>query len=1060
MRFSGLHLHGFGLFHNLRIQDLSPRLTLFLGLNESGKSTLLSFIRAVLYGFPDGRSVENPYPPLAGGRHGGSITLVLEDGQVYTLSRYAGPKGGKAEVYGPQPGGTSLDRLLGPGNKTLFRNVFAFRLEELQSMETLSAEAVGEALFSAGAGVDPGALSKLKAGLDKREGELFRPRGPKTQIHAILTRLSVIAREKSALYGSVAEYDRLRSGAVHLSNQVKALEERRAGLSAGLKETEQWIRIWPEWIGFCVAGERLKELEEVDHFPPDGPSRLDGLKARLTDTRNELDEKEVTRGRLESELSLLKTDPSILEHASSVKALRRDQGRFEAVGQELVALEHERVKGEERLKDVLSRLGPLWDDERIQDFDLSIATREEVRHHREGLRQAEDVLAGKRESLHQALSNRKLAEGVVGNLTEPSVKDPDRLLGMKAACRRLRDLAGKMDALRKQALYLQEHLDELKAEKGMLQAAEAREGGSPGVLPVLVGLGGAVLLALYLGVTGDWRPAWPVGGFVLLSGLLLWLARRANAAREERRAEELRRRGDELDARISAVEEKRTNLAGDTDVLHGEIMVCATGLSLGETPPSEVLERMEQDLEEQLRHLDRWKAAVERLSQAVEREQGAQKEWEEAEALLGEAREAWEGWLKERALNPLLTPDGALETFSLIESARDQLRHVNQFRRKTAALEEESGAYLGLAAEILEARKGSGAEEEEVRAAVARLIQEFEEADQAAQKRVVVVREIEANRLSVERLGKRVSELEGEIRALLAAGGAADEEGFRERAAVYARRMTLKGEMARAEENMRRLPAAQGEMKTVHARLSRTDLHALESERAGAEQELKKTEEMLERLKGEQVRLEEQARRLTDDERIASLREEEEGLAETLAPLAEEWVVVRLAQRLLRMAMARYERDRQPGVIRRAAAYFNQMTLGRYPSLVAPMGENRIEVVSRDNTRKEIDQLSRGTAEELYLSLRFGFIREFSKRSEPLPVVMDEILVNFDPPRARAAATAILDLSRKHQILFFTCHPEIADLFKGLDPEVPVLEISEGKVKRMSNDQWSGERRE
>ncbi|MBN1106812.1 MAG: AAA family ATPase, partial [Deltaproteobacteria bacterium] len=492
MRFSGLHLQGFGLYHDLRIRDLSPRLTLFLGPNESGKSTLLSFIRAVLYGFPDGRSAENPYPPLAGGRHGGSISLVLEDGQVYTLTRYAGTKGGKAEVHGPQSGRASLDSLLGPGNKTLFRNVFAFRLEELQGMETLNAEAVGEALFSAGAGVDPGALSKLRAGLDKKEGELFRPRGPKTQIHSILTRLTVIAREKSTLHGSVAEYDQLRSGAVRLSGQVKGLEGRRVGLLATLKETEQWVRIWPEWIDFCAAGERLKELEEVDHFPPDGPSRLDGLKARLADARNELDEKEVTLGRLESELSLLKNVPSILEHASPIRGLRRDQGRFEAVDQELAALGYERARGEERLKEGLRRLGPLWDEERIQGFDLSIATREEARHHREGIWKAEEVLAGKRESLHQALSGRRLAEGVLGNLTEPTVKDVDLLLRMKSACRRLREFGGKMDALRKEALYLQEHLDELKAEKGALLAVEGGQGGAPGILPLLVGLGGAV----------------------------------------------------------------------------------------------------------------------------------------------------------------------------------------------------------------------------------------------------------------------------------------------------------------------------------------------------------------------------------------------------------------------------------------------------------------------------------------------------------------------------------------------------------------------------------------
>jgi uncharacterized protein YhaN len=102
----------------------------------------------------------------------------------------------------------------------------------------------------------------------------------------------------------------------------------------------------------------------------------------------------------------------------------------------------------------------------------------------------------------------------------------------------------------------------------------------------------------------------------------------------------------------------------------------------------------------------------------------------------------------------------------------------------------------------------------------------------------------------------------------------------------------------------------------------------------------------------------------------------------------------------------------------------------------------------QDNSRKEISELSRGTAEQLYLSLRFGFIREFSKTSESLPIIMDEILVNFDPERVRATANAILELSQEHQVLFFTCHPEMGHLFREIDPHVPILEISEGEMKR------------
>ena len=90
MRLTGFYIDGFGLFHNLKIEGLSPELTVFLGMNESGKSTLLGFLRAVLFGFPDGRSNENLYPPLSGGKHGGNLTLFTDDQHLYVVERYPG----------------------------------------------------------------------------------------------------------------------------------------------------------------------------------------------------------------------------------------------------------------------------------------------------------------------------------------------------------------------------------------------------------------------------------------------------------------------------------------------------------------------------------------------------------------------------------------------------------------------------------------------------------------------------------------------------------------------------------------------------------------------------------------------------------------------------------------------------------------------------------------------------------------------------------------------------------------------------------------------------------
>ena len=89
-------------------------------------------------------------------------------------------------------------------------------------------------------------------------------------------------------------------------------------------------------------------------------------------------------------------------------------------------------------------------------------------------------------------------------------------------------------------------------------------------------------------------------------------------------------------------------------------------------------------------------------------------------------------------------------------------------------------------------------------------------------------------------------------------------------------------------------------------------------------------------------------------------------------------------------------------------------------------------VFDENNAAKGIDQLSRGTREQLLISIRLGFIEEYEKKTEALPLVLDEILVNFDRDRAGRTAAILHDFSRHRQTLLFTCHPETRSLFGNL----------------------------
>jgi len=1050
MRLESLYINGFGLFHDLKIEGLSSGLTLFLGDNESGKSTLLGFIRAILFGFPDRRSNENLYPPLAGGRHGGNISFSIDGNQSYVVERYPGARGGKVDVLKPdQTHGSKefLNSLLGIGNRTLFNNIYAFSLSELQDFETLNTESVREALYSAGAGIDPGGLTNIKSGLEKKEGELFKQRSNKPKINIILSRLTNILKEKKTLLGSVDDYDRIKSQISQLEKDIDTYEKKKSNLTIQLKKNDQWINIRPEWINLSLARRKLEDLDPVESFPSQGLARLEGLNTRLNDLKNELIQKEEELKRRESELRVLTPDPEILNQSSSIRQLQRDQGHFEAVVRELLSIKQDISANEQRLRESLHRLGVSWTEKMVMEFDLSIATREEVRNYRESLSRAGLEEQRRRDSLEVVLSGKREAEGLLQDLNEPSEKDAEQLRSMKKACQKLRSLESRDLLLKEELRHKKERLNDLKEEKELLEETMIPDAYLWPFWPIPAIISAGVLILIWFGSRNDWRWAFSGMALFLLAGLALGLLRSKIRNIEEERGPGARRRSQLLILKIDDLEEKIADLKTRLDLIREYMDSASSVLSLSEVPSGESLERMEQEISERITRLDRWKDAEKDLAQIEKRDEEARTGLQHAASESNRIRGDWQEWLKGRGLDPVLSPDGVLETLTLIQSCKEQIEGLGQLRSRVESLEEIRETYLSLANKVLTSCNRKPAGDGEVQVAVHNLIQDLSYSEQADQKKELLTREIEASRESAERLNRRTRGLQKEIRDLLVSGGTDNEEEFRKRALVFEKRTALNKEIESCRDSISRLSHNLGEQAKVMEELSKSNLEGLEKEKLRLEKDLKEIETELDRLKKEQARLEEQTRQLVNDERISALRTEEEGLKEELSLYADEWIVVKLAQSLIRMARTRYEKERQPEVISEAGRFFNQLTLGKYPSLVAPIGESRIEVVSQDNSRKEIGQLSRGTAEQLYLSLRFGFIREFSKRSNPLPIIMDEILVNFDLSRAKATVKGICELSREHQVLFFTCHPEIAALFREADFKIPVLKISGGEVK-------------
>jgi uncharacterized protein YhaN len=165
---------------------------------------------------------------------------------------------------------------------------------------------------------------------------------------------------------------------------------------------------------------------------------------------------------------------------------------------------------------------------------------------------------------------------------------------------------------------------------------------------------------------------------------------------------------------------------------------------------------------------------------------------------------------------------------------------------------------------------------------------------------------------------------------------------------------------------------------------------------------------------------------VTDDMLGRQLLEHKQIAARTQQSLRR-WAARAVCLALLDRARGIYERESQPAVIRHASALLETMTAGRY-RLLASLNEEQVHLEDARLQRKSQRAWSSGLADQAYLAVRLGWAREFGRQHEPLPVILDDVLVRFDPDRRELAARVLLEFARSQQVLLFSCHPELAEV--------------------------------
>ena len=139
-----------------------------------------------------------------------------------------------------------------------------------------------------------------------------------------------------------------------------------------------------------------------------------------------------------------------------------------------------------------------------------------------------------------------------------------------------------------------------------------------------------------------------------------------------------------------------------------------------------------------------------------------------------------------------------------------------------------------------------------------------------------------------------------------------------------------------------------------------------------------------------------------------------------------------LALSLLKSQVEAFRRHHQGPMLDRASSIFSQLTDGAFLGLTsewqAEDSPPKLVGVRKDSQSVPPEGMSEGTQDQLYLSLRLAALELYLESHEPMPLILDDLLITYDDARAAALLRQLTSTARLTQVIVFTHHRHLREL--------------------------------
>ncbi|TWK42601.1 AAA family ATPase [Bacillus paralicheniformis] len=985
MNIHAIHIYGYGKFANQTFRLSPSNLHLVYGLNEAGKTTLMSFIESVLFGFPKTKR----YEPKTGVIYGGMLEVGHPDLGQIRIERTAG-KPERVTVY-LEDGSTKpegfLNELLSGVDRQLYKAIYSFDVFGLQEIHKFNRDKIGRfLLFSSLFGSE--AISKMDAGLVKKQEELFKPNGRKPELNQELDRLKKLSEDLKKAKAREGDYHRLL-------NEKKGAEASIKDSGQLLKDLEHLVSQIEQAIEILPAAAEKRQLEEQlasfggsgeSRFPEGGLFELEKLESHLHPKAAQLKALEEKKRRLEQRAAAFAPAEDFLEHEA--EELLKAYPFYQSYSEKIASLTDQlhqingRVQaGLGRLKieecDILNADTAYEYEWKLQETAQAyIELRELKRSLDERFEQARADLE-EAEQAHAALSNEVMPEDVR--------KQKEETLSRLASAG---GHAGRREELLLQLSYLkQEQKVRMKRRKTAFAVA-------------LCAAFAAACAALFF---KEWFP-----GALLVPILLIFAAVVLKKPEPSAAAAFIQKQLDDIDR-------SGTKNGVSDNALREELWKDDQTRQLLIAKQAELRQR-EAEYERAIQKFEAWEKDIRPYQEKTER------------------------YLRE--LNLSIDPSFLADAYALIKELREEMlkkrdieQELSRLQAKKASFESELRklvSSLGRAGESVQEqvfllKSALGSQKEKLR--------QKQEADVSLKHTAEQIKE----------LTKETEYFQSQIGELFQKAGADGREMFiglakRDQAKkeLTARLGQLKRELGRQDEKAVML-ASEHSLAELKGKLAEA-----QEKRARIENKLAEERQKAANVHAELVRLEESGA-------VSELAYQTGMQKERVAELAKKWAAVKLIRQAVKNKIDEHKKVRLPKLLQTAETLLNPLTAGQYEKIYFSETDESMMVMRKDGAVFYAHELSQATCEQLYLAIRFALALSHQKEVK-LPFHLDDSFVHFDRERFKQVLNILKKLSGEdQQILYFTCHEHVREAFHDEDVILLPSVMKKVEVKGITN---------